>query len=150
MTGAVALLALALTSQGQNICDRAFAVYDMCIGEPVFVPFCGPPVTDTSVHTIAVDGVNVPVTGPLVRYGYTMLGQHLEAPNDVALNGLVFYKTSTPVVFATSGQHIITIDYGPAHTRVVRPMNGATEVKSLIDGTTITVCPSAAPQRRVR
>ncbi len=141
------LLALAVSSaQGQNVCDRAFAVYDVCIGERVQVPFCGLPVTDTSSHRITVDGANVPVTGPLVRYGYNVYGQHLDAPNDVGLNGLAFYTTSTPIVFTTSGQHTITIEYGPAKTRVDVKMNGATAVKSIIDGTTITMCPASAPR----
>ena len=138
-------LAAALGSmQGQNVCDRAFAVYDVCIGERVHVPFCGPVVSDTSAHTIAVDGVAVPVVGPLVRYGYNVYGQHLEAPGDVGLNGLAFYTTSTPIVFTASGQHVITIVYGPAKTSVTVRMNGATAVKSIVDGTTVTMCRASA------
>lgn len=146
MTGVLLALALGLSSQGQNVCDRAFAIYDVCIGERVQVPFCGPPVADTSAQRMTVDGVNVPIAGPLVRYGYNVYGQHLEAPEDLGLNGLAFYITSTPIVFTTSGQHVITIEYGPSKTRVDVKMNGATAVKSIIDGTTITLCPSSAPR----
>jgi hypothetical protein len=148
-----ALLALSTAigaMQGAHWCDYAHRVHDPCIGVAIGVPFCGPPLTDLRIRSIAVDGVPVPVAGPLVRYGYNQYGQHLEAPNDLSATGQVLYFSSTPILFQTVGGHTVTITYGPTPTTVSVLMKAVSEVGDITGTGTITICPSAALQHGVR
>lgn len=136
------------SAQGQHYCDLTRRVYDPCLGVAVTVPFCGPPVADLRIQSIKVDGVQVPVAGPLVRYGYNQYGQHLEPPNDLSASGLALYFSATPIVFQSVGLHTISIAYGPTPITVNVIMKAVSEVGDITGNGTITVCPSSALRNR--
>ncbi len=149
MTLAPLLIALGAL-QAPNPCDAPRSAYPPCVGVPVVLWFCGPIATGPLTYAIAVDGIQQPATGTLVRYGYNVYGQHLEAPNDVSQGGQVQYITPGTVTMQTPGAHTVTVTYGSGQVASM-PMIGATTVTSVTefgpDGKPlVTACPAVARQ----